>query len=237
MRYPWICNFGEKKPQVYSSGCFKTPGIDEKDLEDTNQEITMGLRNNLGLIPVVVRYIAFLSCSLGMYLFKVSLNRKTFDENFGEFFVGKIWNDFGKTRFHDTEKGPWYRERPMRRTLVKLRIGCHNLRVETGRYDKTPLEERICPLCTGNEIEDETHLLLDCQRYSSMRDIFLSKIETKIDEIRKLSRENLISQLMNSNDYYVNLRLIMFISSCFEMRNKLIWPLLEYFMNVMIRMS
>ena len=111
----------------------------------------------------------------------------------------------------------------MRRTLgVKLRIGCHNLRVETSRYDKIPLEERICPLCSGNKIKDETHLLLDCQRYSSMRDIFLSKIETKIDEIRKLSHENLISQLMNSNDYYVNLRLIMFISSCFEMRNKLI---------------
>ena len=35
----------------------------------------------------------------------------------------------------------------MRRPLVKLRIGCHNLRVETGRYDKIPLDERICPLC------------------------------------------------------------------------------------------
>ena len=55
---------------------------------------------------------------------------------------------------------------------------------------------------------DETHLLLDCQRYSSMRDIFLSKIERKVYDIRKLSHENLISQLMNSNDYYVNLRLI-----------------------------
>ena len=108
----------------------------------------------------------------------------------------------------------------MRRPLVKLRIACHNLRVETGRYDKIPLDER--PLCSGNKIEDETHLLLDCQRYSSMRDIFLSKTETKIDDIRKLSHENLISQLMNSNDYYVNLRLIMFISSCFEMKDKLI---------------
>ena len=34
-------------------------------------------------------------------------------------------------------------------------------------------------------------LLLDCQRYSSMRDIFLSKIAAKIDDdIRKLSHEN-----------------------------------------------
>ena len=108
------------------------------------------------------------------------------------------------------------------RTLVKLRIACHNLRVETGRYHKIPLDERICPLCSVKKIEDETHLLLDCQRYSSMRDIFLSKTETKIDDIRKLSHENLISQLMNSNDFYVNLRLIMFISSCFEMREKFI---------------
>ena len=70
-------------------------------------------------------------------------------------------------------------------------------RVETGRYDKIPLDERICPLYSGNKIEDETHLLRDCQRYSSMRDIFLSKIKTKIDDIRNFSHENLISQLMN----------------------------------------
>ena len=65
-------------------------------------------------------------------------------------------------------------------------------------------------------VENEVKLLLDCERYSSKRDIFLSKIETKIDDIRKLSHENLISQLINSNDYYVSLRLMMFISSCFE---------------------
>ena len=72
----------------------------------------------------------------------------------------------------------------------------HNLRVETGRYDKFRLDERICPLYGSDKIEDETHLLLDCQRYSSIRYTFLSKIETKID-IQKLSHENLTSQLMN----------------------------------------
>ena len=46
-----------------------------------------------------------------------------------------------------------------------------------------------------------------------MRGIFLSKIETKIDDkiIRKLSHENFISQLMNSHDYYINHQLIEFI--------------------------
>ena len=101
------------------------------------------------------------------------------------------------------------RKNPIRRTLVKLRMvamHCHNLRVEIGGYYKIPLDERICPLCGSDKIEDEAHLLLDCQRYSSMRDIFLSKIETKIS-IQKLLHENLTSQLMNSNDYHVNLRL------------------------------
>ena len=56
--------------------------------------------------------------------------------------------------------------------------------------------------------------------YSSIRDTFLSKTKAKkIDDIRKLSHENLISQLVTSNDYEVNLRLIVFISSCFEMRD------------------
>ena len=38
----------------------------------------------------------------------------------------------------------------------------------------------------------------------------------KTDDIRKLLHEDLIPQLMNSSDYYVNLRLIVFISLCFQ---------------------
>jgi len=89
----------------------------------------------------------------------------------------------------------------LRRTLVKLGLGCHNFRVETSRYDKIPLGERIYALFgnSDNNTEDETHLLLDCQRY------FFPKLNKKIDDIRKLSHENLISQLLNSNDYYVKL--------------------------------
>ena len=52
------------------------------------------------------------------------------------------------------------------------------------------------------------------------------------DDIRKLPPESLISKLMNSNDNYVNLRLVVFISSCFEMKEKLICAFLEYWINV-----
>ena len=60
------------------------------------------------------------------------------------------------------------------------------------------------------------------------------QIENKNWWYSKLLPENLISQLMNFSDYFADLWIIMFISSCFEMREKLIWPLLEYWINVVI---
>ena len=72
-------------------------------------------------------------------------------------FYHSIKNNYSPSAYLDST-----RKNPLRRTLVKLRIGCHNLRAETGRYDKIPLDEKICPLCRGNKIDDETHLLLDC---------------------------------------------------------------------------
>ena len=72
------------------------------------------------------------------------------------------------------------RKNPSRKSLEKLRISSHNkLRIETGRYDKIPRHERLCSLCNCNKIEDETHFLLDCLSYSSIRDRFFSKIDLK----------------------------------------------------------
>ena len=52
-------------------------------------------------------------------------------------FYHSIKKNYSLSAYHDST-----RKNPMRRTLVKLRIGCHNLRVETAsyRYDKIPLE-------------------------------------------------------------------------------------------------
>ena len=121
----------------------------------------------------------------------VSYWNQTLQQSHKLSFYHSIKNNYSHSAYLDSTS------KILRRTLGKLRIGCHNLRVETGRYAKIPLGERICPFCSGNKIEDETHLLLDCRRYSPQRDIFLSKIATKNVDIRKLSHENLISQLMN----------------------------------------
>ena len=105
---------------------------------------------------------------------------------------------------------------------MKLRISSHKLRIGTGRYDNIPRDERLCNLCNCNRIEDETHFLLDCPSFSSIRDMFFSKLEPKIPFLRLQSHESLLSHLVNSTDYFINIQLISFISTCFELRDKLI---------------
>ena len=104
---------------------------------------------------------------------------------------------------------------------MKLIISNHKLLIETGRYNNIPRSDRLCTIC-GYNVEDETHLLFHCPRYSSLRENFFSKIDHVISNPKQLSISALIVQLMNSTDYYVNMQLVQFISSCFEMRDKLL---------------
>ena len=113
------------------------------------------------------------------------------------------------------------RKNPNRKTLVKLRISNHKLLIETGRYNNVPRSDRLCTIC-GHNVEDETHFLFHCPRYSSLRDNFFSKIDHVISNPKQLSISTLIVQLMNSTDYYINMQLVQFISFCFEMRDKLL---------------
>lgn len=56
-----------------------------------------------------------------------------------------------------------------RSILAQFRCGILPIRIETGRYKGEPLDERICNFCVLNEIEDESHFLLNCTIYSDFR--------------------------------------------------------------------
>ena len=105
---------------------------------------------------------------------------------------------------------------------MKLTISSHELRIETGRYDNVPHDERLCGLFNCNRIEDGTHFLLDCPSFSSRREMPFSKLEPNTPFLRPQSHETLLSQLMNSTDYFIDIQLISFISSCFQLRDKLV---------------
>ena len=98
-----------------------------------------------------------------------------------------------------------------------LRISSHKLLIETGRYDNIPRNERVSNVCNCKTIEDEIPFLLHCPSYSSLRDMFFTKIEPSIPFPRLLAKETLLSHIMNSTDYFINTQLTSFVSSCFEL--------------------
>ena len=104
---------------------------------------------------------------------------------------------------------------------MKLRISNHKLNIEIGRYDKISRCDRVCPVC-GLNIEDEIHFLLNCPKYSSIRDDFFNKIENRIPNYKHIPNLTLIIQLIHSTDYYLNKQLVRYVSSCLEMLHNLL---------------
>lgn len=63
-----------------------------------------------------------------------------------------------------------------RSALSKIRCGVAPIRVETGSVENLPVNEndRLCPFC--NTVEEEIHVLLDCNRYDNIRKFTLTCI-------------------------------------------------------------
>ena len=40
--------------------------------------------------------------------------------------------------------------------------------IETGRYNQTPHDKRLCPVRDSNAIEDEIHFLCYCPKYFNL---------------------------------------------------------------------
>lgn len=58
-------------------------------------------------------------------------------------------------------------QEPDRIAVTRLRVGSHYLRIETGRWSRTPPDQRTCSCNTG--IQNEQHVLLECPRSHDLR--------------------------------------------------------------------
>ena len=85
--------------------------------------------------------------------------------------------------------------------LTRFRTSSHSLMTETGRYENTPREQRICQFCNMGKINDEYHFLLVCPNYRDLRRKFfkpyfchrptLMKFETLLSKDSEISVTNL----------------------------------------------
>ena len=88
-------------------------------------------------------------------------------------------------KFKDFSNTPAYITKPLsfiqRKFLAKVRLGCLEIRIETGRYarPRLPAEARLCQICTndGQRIEDEYHFIFDCKAYEHERFLWKHKME------------------------------------------------------------
>ena len=96
--------------------------------------------------------------------------------------------------------------------------------IELGRYQTVniPREKRICPLCKLNQVENESHFLIQCNKYTLQRQNFYNQINKIIPDIDIKSTSENINLLINSNDRNVNKIVMKFISTCMNIRDTLL---------------
>jgi hypothetical protein len=79
------------------------------------------------------------------------------------------------------------------------RVCAHKLHSETGRHTKpkTPSQLRFCPYCP-NEVENELHFLLKCNKYNTDRTDLVSKLN--FINLSTLSDEDKLQNLISYNN-------------------------------------
>jgi len=70
-----------------------------------------------------------------------------------------------------------------RSLMAQIRIGILPLAIETGRYTRTDLDNRLCLLCDNGHIEDETHFLCQCPAYRNIRDKYIQTLSMCIENL------------------------------------------------------
>ena len=83
--------------------------------------------------------------------------------------------------------------------ISKLRSSTLPIAIETWRFRKTPLQERLYGQCSNQSIEDEKHFLLHCNAYLLERKRMLAKIDEKLDiPIFELNSDELLKVLVSN---------------------------------------
>lgn len=110
----------------------------------------------------------------------------------------------------------------LRKSVTQLRISMHNLPIETGRYDNTKQENRLCLMC-NYKVGNEFHCLMECihPTLTSLRNQYLSNIFNINPSFKYLSRNNLFQYLTCFHDTSIIEVSAQYIQSVFTIYSKL----------------
>lgn len=137
-------------------------------------------------------------------------------------------NSIGKLRTYRTIKSAYKIEsfliynfdKSATQTFMKIRISNSKLFIEEGRFQKIPVNERICKLC-NNGIEDEVHFITNCISLESIRANLFLMLSDIVPSFIHLSNEEKFNFIMMSKDYDINKICVEEIHKMYLLRNEL----------------
>ena len=92
-------------------------------------------------------------------------------------------------------------------SLTRLRLGCHTLRTQTGKYENRgaliPVEERTCLVCKENCIECEQHFLTYCRGFTTLRRELHSHISNADTHYHSLNDNEETRYLLRADHDYI----------------------------------
>ena len=111
------------------------------------------------------------------------------------------------------------------RQLARFRLGCHKLKVETGRHCNPPVpwHARTCTRCSAAHlaslsctVDDEHHLIFDCEHFAALRDfsVFTPGTPRFVPSARSalISAQGSVRRFMESDPHIV----LHFVSRCMD---------------------
>ena len=94
------------------------------------------------------------------------------------------------------------RPKLQRSAFAKFRCGVAPLRIETGRYERLDVDDRICPLCNLG-VETEEHVLLTCTLYDDLREKLFAMISSHIPDFDTLSSRDKLSVILGGQNEHI----------------------------------
>ena len=87
-----------------------------------------------------------------------------------------------------------------RSSLAKFRCGTAPIRLELGRYEGLPVEDRKCPFCI-HDVEDEVHVLTKCSLYPDIRNELYNFLSSIFPHFMSLSDQEKTRVILSSQDF------------------------------------
>jgi len=107
------------------------------------------------------------------------------------------------------------KENGYRIAATKCRISSHNMPVETGRYTKTEVNQRLCQMCNLSEVGDEKHYLVRCTQsaITEERGEMLTLVHRISPQFSQLSENTRMVYLMSFIDENIMRPVAKFLNS------------------------